>query len=72
MTSRGCTTSSAASRRGGKVKVRARRTDGSVCDFSSTVRIDTPQEVSYYQHGGILHYVLRQLLLGSNHLLFHI
>ena len=26
------------------------------------MRIDTPQEVQYYQHGGILHYVLRQLL----------
>ena len=25
------------------------------------MRIDTPQEIAYYQHGGILHYVLRQL-----------
>jgi aconitate hydratase len=25
------------------------------------VRIDTPQEITYYRHGGILHYVLRQL-----------
>jgi aconitase A len=25
------------------------------------VRIDTPQEIAYYQHGGILHYVLRSL-----------
>ena len=30
--------------------------------FSATIRIDTPQEVLYYQHGGILPYVLRQLL----------
>ena len=30
--------------------------------FKATVRIDTPQEVLYYQHGGILQYVLRQLL----------
>ncbi len=30
--------------------------------FAATVRIDTPQEVRYYQHGGILQYVLRQLL----------
>jgi aconitate hydratase len=30
--------------------------------FEAYVRIDTPQEVRYYQHGGILHYVLRQLL----------
>jgi aconitate hydratase len=29
------------------------------------VRIDTPQEVQYYQHGGILQYVLRQLLHGK-------
>ncbi|NBO92158.1 MAG: aconitate hydratase AcnA [Planctomycetia bacterium] len=30
--------------------------------FKALVRIDTPQEVRYYQHGGILPYVLRQLL----------
>ena len=30
--------------------------------FRVDVRIDTPQELLYYQHGGILHYVLRQLL----------
>jgi aconitate hydratase len=29
--------------------------------FRARVRIDTPQEVEYYRHGGILHYVLRQL-----------
>ena len=28
----------------------------------ATVRIDTPQEREYYRHGGILQYVLRQLL----------
>jgi aconitate hydratase len=33
-------------------------------DFSVRVRIDTPQEALYYQNGGILHYVLRQLLNG--------
>jgi aconitate hydratase len=33
-------------------------------DFSVRVRIDTPQEIRYYQNGGILHYVLRQLLNG--------
>ena len=31
-----------------------------VCD--TACRIDTPAELSYYQHGGILQYVLRQLL----------
>jgi aconitate hydratase len=47
---------------GKAVKVRARRPDGTVTEFHATVRIDTPQEVLYYQHGGILQYVLRQLL----------
>ncbi len=32
--------------------------------FKARVRIDTPQEVEYYRHGGILHYVLRQLAAG--------
>ena len=35
--------------------------DGSIKTFTADVRIDTPKEVEYYQHGGILHYVLRQL-----------
>jgi aconitate hydratase len=30
--------------------------------FSARLRIDTPKEAEYYRHGGILHYVLRQLL----------
>ena len=33
-----------------------------VNDFEATVRIDTPNEWQYYRHGGILHFVLRQLL----------
>ncbi|MEO7015649.1 MAG: aconitase family protein, partial [Leifsonia sp.] len=37
-------------------------TDGSSWEFNAVVRIDTPAEASYYMHGGILHYVLRQLL----------
>ncbi len=45
-----------------EVTVRARRPDGVEKTFHATVRIDTPQEVLYYQHGGILQYVLRQLL----------
>jgi aconitate hydratase len=32
--------------------------------FMVSVRIDTPQEIRYYEHGGILPYVLRQLLSG--------
>ena len=42
--------------------MRARRADESEKTFRATVRIDTPQEVRYYQHGGILQYVLRQLV----------
>ncbi len=42
--------------------VKAKKADGSVKTFQAVVRIDTPQEVNYYQHGGILQYVLRQLL----------
>jgi aconitate hydratase len=49
-------------RNGREVTVRARRDDGSVTEFKARVRLDTPQEVQYYRHGGILHYVLRQLL----------
>jgi aconitate hydratase len=47
---------------GREVTVRARRPDGGERTFRATVRIDTPQEVRYYHHGGILQYVLRQLL----------
>jgi aconitate hydratase len=47
---------------GRDVTVRARDAAGQVREFPATVRIDTPQEVHYYRHGGILPYVLRQLL----------
>jgi aconitate hydratase len=47
---------------GRTVMVRARNGDGTANEFEATVRIDTPNEVQYYRHGGILHYVLRQLL----------
>jgi aconitate hydratase len=35
---------------------------GSPVEFEARVRIDTPNEWQYYRHGGILHYVLRQLV----------
>ena len=44
-----------------EVTVRAER-DGQNTEFVATVRIDTPAEAAYYRHGGILQYVLRQLL----------
>ncbi len=46
---------------GKKLTVVATAPDGSKKSFAVTVRIDTPQEILYYQHGGILQYVLRQL-----------
>ena len=47
---------------GGKtLTVVATAADGTKKEFAVVVRIDTPQEILYYQHGGILQYVLRQL-----------
>ena len=48
------------------MKVRATGDDGKVTEFEARVRLDTPQEVLYYKHGGILHYVLRQLLRSGS------
>ncbi len=45
---------------GRELLVRA-RSGQAVKEISTVVRIDTPQEIAYYEHGGILHYVLRQL-----------
>lgn len=47
----------------GHIFVRARTAPGEEKSFTVLVRIDTPKELEYYQHGGILQYVLRQLLL---------
>jgi aconitate hydratase len=44
------------------ITVRARAADGSEKKFQAVSRIDTPEEISYYRHGGILPYVLRQLV----------
>jgi aconitate hydratase len=49
-----------------KVKVTAKPEDGKEISFQATVRIDTPNEWQYYRHGGILHYVLRQLLADAS------
>ena len=43
------------------VKVIAKSADGKATEFDARLRIDTPKELDYYQHGGILQYVLRQL-----------
>ncbi len=50
---------------GREITVKVTRPGGSSQSFQALVRIDTPQEVLYYQHGGILHYVLRQLLTSN-------
>ena len=42
--------------------LRIRRKNGAVDDVPVSCRIDTPIEIDYYQHGGILPYVLRQLI----------
>jgi aconitate hydratase len=44
------------------ITVRAKSGDGTGRTFSAIARADTPEEVSYYRHGGILQYVLRQML----------
>lgn len=50
---------------GRMVAVEATDPNGRKKSFEARIRIDTPQEILYYQHGGILQYVLRQLLAGS-------
>ena len=53
---------------GGKaqsVTVSARPPSGKQIRFTARVRIDTPKEREYFRHGGILHYVLRQLAAGE-------
>ena len=49
---------------GRQISVRA-TADGKILEFKALVRIDTPQEALYYANGGILQFVLRQLLAGK-------
>jgi aconitate hydratase len=46
---------------GRTLTVKATAADGTAKEFVAKVRIDTPQEIEYFEHGGILQYVLRQL-----------
>ena len=46
----------------GDVRIVARRPDGTTMEFVATVRIDTPEELLAFRHGGILPYVVRQLI----------
>jgi aconitate hydratase len=45
----------------GSITVRARTDDGNVREFTAIVRVDTPEELTAFRHGGILPYVLRRL-----------
>ena len=47
---------------GKALKVKAKAADGKTKEFEAKVRIDTPQEILYYENGGILQYVLRSLV----------
>ena len=47
------------------VAVTVTRADGSKQDITVTCRIDTLDEVEYYRHGGILQYVLRNMMKGA-------
>ena len=51
--------------RASEVQVTATRPDGSQISFTARVRIDTPKEQEYFVHGGILQYVLRQLVTAD-------
>ena len=44
-----------------KITVTATAADGTKKTFTATLRLDTPNEVDYYRHGGILQFVLRQM-----------
>jgi aconitate hydratase len=50
---------------GAPITVRAHRDDGSTIEFQAPARIDTPEELVAFRHGGILPYVLRQLVNRS-------
>jgi aconitate hydratase len=47
-----------------ELTVEARREDGTIKTFTARCRLDTPNEVDYYRHGGILQYVLRRVTSG--------
>jgi len=46
----------------GDVRVQAKSADGSVREFTVMARVDTPEELVAFRHGGILQYVVRQLV----------
>ena len=48
-----------------RVRVTARRGDGTVVEFHAVARLDAPIEVDYYEAGGILHAFLRGMLRST-------
>jgi len=48
------------------VEVTVKNSEGEIKTFTAWIRIDTPNEFHYYQHGGILQFVLRQLLAKNS------
>ena len=50
----------------GLMNVRVRPADGKTREIQAVVRIDTPEELTAFRHGGILPYVLRQLVDKKN------
>ena len=58
--------STRASSRAHKLTVRATPPSGKAKEFKVLARIDTPEEMNYYKNGGILPYVLRQLVSGRS------
>jgi aconitate hydratase len=47
-----------------EVTVRVRRADGSTSSFQAIARVDSPVEIDYLRHGGILNMVLRNMMSG--------
>jgi aconitate hydratase len=45
-----------------RIEITATAADGKVTKFTAIARVDTPVEVEYYKHGGILQFVLRQMM----------
>jgi aconitate hydratase len=50
---------------GKRVTVRATPSSGAVVEFQAVARVDTPDDVEYYKHGGLMPYVLRGLLAAN-------
>jgi aconitate hydratase len=48
-----------------EISVRATGSDGTITEFQATARVDSPVEVDYLRHGGILHMVLRRMAADS-------